>query len=45
MSYDEHGATTMTDRFYVYVIYDPWSGRAIYVGKGQGRRAREHLVQ
>jgi hypothetical protein len=33
----------MMDRFYVYVIYDPWSGRPVYVGKGQGRRARDHL--
>ena len=34
----------MTDRFYVYVIYSPWSRRPVYVGKGQGRRAREHLT-
>jgi len=34
----------MTDRFYVYVIYNPRSGRPVYVGKGQGRRAREHLT-
>jgi hypothetical protein len=33
----------LTDRFYVYVIYNPWSGRPVYVGKGQGRRARDHL--
>jgi hypothetical protein len=24
------------------VIYNPWSGRPVYVGKGQGRRARDH---
>jgi hypothetical protein len=34
----------MMDRFYVYLIYNPWSGRPVYVGKGQGRRAREHLT-
>jgi hypothetical protein len=26
----------MKGRFYVYVIYNPWSGRPVYVGKGQG---------
>jgi hypothetical protein len=32
----------MKGRFYVYVIYNPWSGRPVYVGKGQGRRDRDH---
>jgi hypothetical protein len=32
----------MKGRFYVYVIYDPSSGRPVYVGKGQGRRDRDH---
>lgn len=31
--------------FYAYVYTDPRDGRPFYVGKGQGRRARKHLVQ
>lgn len=31
--------------FYAYVYADPRTGVPFYVGKGQGRRARKHLVQ
>lgn len=31
--------------FYAYVYSDPRTGLPFYVGKGQGRRARKHLVQ
>lgn len=31
--------------FYAYVYVDPRDGRPFYVGKGQGSRARKHLVQ
>lgn len=31
--------------FYAYVYVDPRDGKPFYVGKGQGRRARKHLVQ
>lgn len=30
-------------RYYVYLYRDPASGEPVYVGKGQGRRSREHL--
>lgn len=32
----------MVDRFYVYELSDPRSGRVFYVGKGCGRRAYQH---
>lgn len=33
----------MDERFYVYVLYKPWSGEPCYVGKGQGDRIEEHF--
>ena len=31
-----------TGRFYVYIYTDPQTGKAFYVGKGTGERARGH---
>lgn len=31
------------DRFYVYELVDPRDGAVFYVGKGQGKRVRQHV--
>jgi hypothetical protein len=32
----------VSNRFYVYTLADPFTGRAFYVGKGKGGRAYDH---
>lgn len=35
----------MKERFYVYLYTDPRNGNPMYVGKGQGKRYKEHLYK
>ena len=34
----------MADKFYIYLYYDPRDNIPIYVGKGKGKRAYDHLI-
>lgn len=35
----------MKGRYYVYLYTDPRNGNPLYVGKGQGKRYKEHLIK
>ena len=33
------------DEYYVYLLVDPRSGKPFYVGKGKGRRMKQHAIE